>query len=370
MDGVRVTFAFMGIMFHMAFWYILNPEQLVSVKTFDYSKDFFWITKLVPLFRMDSFFLIAGFFTAMSLAKYEFRAFLKKRVVNLYILNIVPIVFIVTTLISYLIQLSIGSIGSLGPLSPLYWKSLLFEHHLWFLEILFIYYIIYGLLLRKSGFVNFMQNKVQSVHILLLGFVYLLWAFLAKLLPILWSDNFLVDTIYRTFIYFPYFMLGAVMYFNIRVANSFMRLSLVRILVFFVFIFTYLYFVNKQYGVIGVYDEPVFTLKLITYLAKGFASLGAVYLVFLTSSHIFRKDSKLLKYLSDRSYTVYLLHFPFCLIFGYLFTKINLDVRLEYVIAVFSIYIITLLMHDVLIRIVKLKTIELKVPLAVNTINS
>lgn len=50
MDGVRVTFAFMGIMFHMAFWYILHPEQLVSVKTFDYSKDFFWITKVSTTF--------------------------------------------------------------------------------------------------------------------------------------------------------------------------------------------------------------------------------------------------------------------------------------------------------------------------------
>ena len=367
MDGMRVVFAFMGIMFHLAFWYILNPEQLASVKTINYSKDFFWIAEVISLFRMDSFFLITGFFTAMGLVKLDFQSFLRKRVKNLRILSIVPIVFAITTIISYLMQLSIGSFG---PLSPRYWKTILFEHHLWFLEVLFIYYIIYGFLLKKTIFVSFMQYKIQPLHLLSLGFIYLIWAFLAKVFPILWSDNFLADTVYRVFIYLPYFFLGAVIFFNKKMADSFMKPSLIRVFVSLISISSYLYFVNQQYGVVGGYSDPVFTIKLIKYFVKGFANLGSVYLVFLASSYIFKNDSKLLKYLADRSYSVYLLHYPLCLIFGYFFTKVNLDTRFEYAASVVSVYVITLLMHDVLMKMIKPEAIKLENPLGGNIINT
>lgn len=357
MDGVRVTFAFMGIMFHMAFWYILNPQELIAVKTIDYSKVFYWVTEVIRLFRMDSFFLIAGFFTAMGMVKLDFSVFIKVRVTKLYILNLVPILFVVTTLVSYFIQLRIGS---LGPLSEGYWDSILFMHHLWFLEVLFVYYVVYGFLSKKTNVMHFLQYKVQTVHVLLLGFIYLVWAFLAKVFPLLWADNFFGDTIFRLFIYLPYFMLGATMYFNKELVDSFMKLSWVRILISTMLIIVYLYFIDKRYGVIGVYDEPDFTVKLITYLAQGFASLGSVYLIFLASSRIFKSESRLLKYLGDRSYTVYLLHFPLCLIFGYFFTRVNLDTRFEYICSVISVYIITLLMHDVIVKQTHSKVIALK----------
>ena len=363
---MRLVFAFMGIMFHLAFWYILNPEELASVKTINYSKDFFWITEGITLYRMDSFFLIAGFFTAMGLVKLDFQSFLSKKVNNLRILNIVPIVFVVTTIISYLMQLSIGSFG---PLSPRYWKTILFEHHLWFLEVLFIYYVIYGFLLKKTNLVYSMQNNVKPIHILLLGFIYLIWAFLARIFPILWSENFFIDTVYRIFIYLPYFFLGAVIFSNKKIADSFMKPSLIKIIISLVSILSYMYFINRQYVVVGIYNDPIFILKLIKYFVKGFANLGSVYLVFLVSSYIFKRDSVVLRYLTDRSYSVYLLHFPLCLIFGYFFTKVNLDTRLEYVFSVFSVYIITLLMHDVLMKMIKPKAIKVEKSLGGNTIS-
>ena len=315
-DGLRVTFALMGIMYHLAFYYIVNPRSLQTIVAPDYSKGFFWITELLHLFRMDSFFLIAGFFAAMSLTRLDFQAFLKKRVANLYILNIVPIVFVVTTLASYLIELKIGSFG---PFSPKYWQSLAFLNHLWFLVVLFICYFIYGYLSKKKDVISFMQNKVQPMHLVLLGFIYLCWAFFAKLFPVLWTENIIVDSIYRSFVYFPYFILGSVIYFNKNIAEVFIKHSLIRILASLLFVFAYLYIVNQQYGLADTHYSPTF--KLFTYLAKGFASLGAVYLVFLASTKMFRNDTKILQYLSRRSYTVYLLHYPLCLIIGYVLLK-------------------------------------------------
>ena len=130
-----------------------------------------------------------------------------------------------------------------------------------------------------------------------------------------------------------------------------------------------MYFVNRQYVVVGVYSDPVFTLKLIKYFVKGFANLGSVYLVFLVSSYIFKSDSVVLRYLTDRSYSVYLLHYPLCLIFGYFFTKVNLDTRFEYAVSVFAVYIITLLMHDVLMKMIKPKATKLENSLGGNTIS-
>lgn len=358
MDGVRVTFAFMGIMFHMAVWYVLHPQALTLVKAVDYSRTFFWVIEIIRLFRMDTFFLIAGFFAAMGMVKYDLTAFLKLRITKLHVLNVVPIVFLLTTIICYLLQLSLGDVG---PLSTQYWKSLVFEHHLWFLKVLFIYYIFYWILVKKTNLINVLQNKTQPFHLILLAFTYLMWAVLAKIFPILWTNNFLVETVFRVFIYLPYFILGTTMYFNKQLADNFMRLSLVRILVCCTLILAYLYFVNQQYGMINGHVQPAFfALKLLTYLLKGAANLCAVYLIFLVSSNIFKSDGRLLKYLGDRSYTVYLLHFPLCLIFGYLFTKVHLDVRFEYMVSVFSIYAITLLMHDVLVKPITLKAAELK----------
>ena len=356
----------MGIMFHLAFFYMVNPRSLQTINASDYSKGFFWITEVLHLFRMDSFFLIAGFFAAMSLTKVNFQTFLKKRVVNLYMLNIVPLVFVVTTLTSYVIELKIGSFG---PLSPRYWRSLLFLHHLWFLGVLFIYYYIYGFLLKKSDCINFIQNKVRPMHLLLLGFIYLCWAFVAKIFPVLWTENIIIDTIYRIFVYFPYFMFGAVIYLNKNVAESFMKHSLVRVTTSSLCVFAYLYIINQQYGLVDARNNPAFTFKLATYLAKGFASLGAVYLVFLMSSKIFKNDGRILQYLSKRSYTVYLLHYPLCLIIGYLFTKVKLNSWFEYVVSVLSVYIITLLMHDVLMRLIKPKALQDRKALNPNTIS-
>ena len=354
----------MGIMFHLAFFYMLNPRSLQTISASDYSKGFFWITEVLHLFRMDSFFLIAGFFAAMSLAKVDFQTFFKKRVLNLYILNLVPLVFVVTTLTSYLIE---HKIGSFGPLSPRYWRSLLFLHHLWFLGVLFIYYYIYGFLLKRSDCINFIQNKVRPMHLLLLGFIYLCWAFLAKIFPVLWAENIINDSVYRIFVYFPYFMLGAVIYLNKNVAESFMKHSLVRVAASLLCIFAYLYIINQQYGLVDAHNNPAFTFKLATYLAKGFASLGAIYLVFLVSSKIFKNDGRLLQYLSKRSYTVYLVHYPLCLIIGYLFTKVKLNSWFEYVVSVLSVYIITLLMHDVLMKLIKPKALQDRKALNPNT---
>ena len=355
MDGMRVTFAFMGICFHLAIFYTVDPQSLQIISEPDYSKGFFWITQVLQLFRMDSFFLMAGFFAAMSLTKVDFQTFFKKRIVNLYLINIVPLVFVVTTLTSYLIQLKIGSFG---PLSPRFWHSLLFLLHLWFLVVLFICYYIYGFLLKKSDCINFFQNKVRPMHLLLLGFIYLCWAFLAKIFPVLWAQNIAIDSVYRIFIYFPYFMCGAVSYLNKNVAESFMKHSFIRVAASLLCVFAYLYIINQQYGLVDARKNAALTFKLVTYLAKGFASLGSVYLVFLVSSKIFKNDGKILQYLSKRSYTVYLLHYPLCLIIGYLFNILKLNSWFEYVVSVFSVYIITLLMHDVLMKLIKSKVLQ------------
>ena len=111
--------------------------------------------------------------------------------------------------------------------------------------------------------------------------------------------------------------------------------------------------INHQYGLVDARNNPAFTFKLATYLAKGFASLGSVYLVFLMSSIIYKNDGRILQYLSKRSYTVYLLHYPLCLIIGYLFTNVKLNSWIEYVVSVLSVYIVALLMHDVLMSLIK-----------------
>ena len=367
MDGARVTFAFFGIVYHMAWFHIAYAKDLISIKIFDYSKIFFWITQIIPLFRMHSFFLIAGFFAAKSLMKINFQEFLSKRVVSLHLLNIVPIVFIITSIMSYLLAFSQGEIHQL---SSSYWDSLKFMYHLWFLLILFILYGAYGFLIKSNSVITFLQKKILPIYILSLGFIYLAWAFLAKLFPIFWSLNSFIIIIYSIFTYLPYFLLGAVIYHNKKIADSFMKLYLIRILISLIPIFIYMYLISKQYGVHDGNVEPIFLVKLTLYLAKGFATFCSVYLVFLTSFHIFKNDNRLLKYLTNRSYTVYLLHLPLCWVIGYFFTKVNLDVGFKYVVSVFSVYIITLLMHDVLIRFVKPKTIQLKAPLGANTVNS
>ena len=223
--------------------------------------------------------------------------------------------------------------------------------------------------MKKSDCINFIQHKVRPVHLLLLGFIPLSWAFLGKIFPVLWAENIIIDSVYRAFVYFPYFMFGAVIYLNKNIAESFMKLSLVRVAASLLCVFAYLYIINQQYGLVDVRNSTAFTFKLATYLAEGFASLAAVYLVFLVSSKIFRNDGRILQYLGKRSYTVYLLHYPLCLIIGYLFTTVKLNHWFEYVVSVFSVYIITLLMHDVLMKLIKPKALRNRKALNPNTIS-
>lgn len=358
MDGLRVTFSFVGIMYHMAWWYLQFPEKSIEVKYFDYPKVFYFISEIIPLFRMDTFFLIAGFFTAISFSKLNFRDFLKNRVKNLHILGIVPVVFILTTFTSY--YQAINS-GNLHPFSGGYWQSLVFLHHLWFLVILFMLYGIYAFLSNKTNTIDFLQNKLKPVHLLFLSLIYLCWAILAKLFPVLWSHNSFIDILYRLFIYLPYFMLGAAIFLNKKIYESFMKFSYIKLLACIIFVSIYLYFLSKQYGLTVEYKSHDIVYKLVKYFSKGIASLSAIHLVFIISSNIFKRDSKLLAYLTKRSYTVYLLHLPLCWIFGYYLTTINISVGFKFIISVICVYVITLLMHDFLMRLTNFKPVKLKV---------
>jgi hypothetical protein len=139
LDFERAVLMSLGIVIHAAdifrpdfAWRVKNPEQHIY---FSYLADF------IHSFRMQSFYLIAGFFSAMLLTRYSPKDFLKNRLVRLGI----PTLFCGLTFNSLMHLISWGNFHNPETaFDANYWLGGNWLAHLWFLSHLMLYvYILY-----------------------------------------------------------------------------------------------------------------------------------------------------------------------------------------------------------------------------------
>lgn len=134
-DSARALLMLLGIPYHAALAY--KPGQEWIVVSGEGASFFTYLSEFIHLFRMPAFFMIAGYFAALLLARREPDVWLRARLVRLFVplvaamLLLVPLMNFVTELSNLPLTQAVASFQHNSATSGGYWVR-----HLWFIIIL------------------------------------------------------------------------------------------------------------------------------------------------------------------------------------------------------------------------------------------
>ncbi len=191
------------------------------------------ISSVLHDFRMHGFYLIAGFFTALSLNKKDRLTFLKDRFIRLGI----PLFFVGLTLNVVMLEL-------LSKNKPIDFISFIIKGdwlvHLWFLGNLLVYILI-CLLLKIDKLFN--KIKIRYNNIIFINIVIVMTISLSTVIfdyigSSIEKDVFSFISIERLFIYFPIYLSGILFYYNYELYTDITKIkNSVKILIPLVLLF-------------------------------------------------------------------------------------------------------------------------------------
>lgn len=331
MDFARSVFMTLGVVLHTSAVFSPQTWRVQSVET---SQVFEIIRLGIHTFRMQSFYLIAGFFAFMVLEKYDLFGYLKDRIIRLC----VPMLFCGFTINYIMNYYSIERNFNVDTFFTLdYLLSGTWMGHLWFLGNLIVY-IFLLLILSKYLF----KIDISSDYLYLLSiFLVPLFVFLSlrigwRISPILGRDIFVFFSFNQFMYYFVYFFLGAFIYKNEGLLNSSKRFLPLNIIVIFSFVFShYFNFSFNEYF-----------MEIFKYLF----TLNLVYLLIALFFLLFNFENNIIRSFSDSSYTIYLLHQPIIVVLSFYLVKTSMNIYFLFFIISLSSFVVPFLVHKYFIK--------------------
>jgi glucan biosynthesis protein C len=307
-DFLRSFAMVLGVFFHAALSYVpINLGQVIQDNTT--TQLMYYFVDISHSFRMHLFFVMSGFFSSMLLAK----SGLKKLYPNRFKKIVIP--FIATYLtISPALGYFYKSTGVLTGLA-------IIPGHLWFLYYLCYFYAVIGL---TDKFAARLGEKFKQPHILHLFLLILLSA-----LPMYYMQiPGLVDEPSKTFMplpatllfYFSFFFSGQVLF---HMKNNLAKITKMPIVLCIVL------FAVSYYGKRYLIDTDNYSFIALTSSA---VSWTLVFSFIILGIRLFTQDKPLLRYFSDTSYWLYLVHLIFVIPMQISFANIDLPWPLEFTI--------------------------------------
>jgi glucan biosynthesis protein C len=298
----------LGVVLHSAKVFEPNSSWLISSENSIAIAGY--LDAVIHIFRMPAFFVLSGYFCALTLAKYGWREFLRKRFVRILIPLIVT-GFTLNVIQRHILNDLSGTIFS--------WSQYLVRGewitHLWFLINLIAYYSFAVLFVVVGGKVGckMFGNVAQlcnRIHILLL--VALMPCFTVAILAIgklgvpIYAVVFGIDD-YNIMIYVPYFFFGGMLAANSALFEKFSGTKSVWNLLIIALAARALLSLDL--------DDRLVSHVLFEYLTalESWFSVAVCFAFFRT---FFDQRSRVWYFLSDASYTVYLFHHLFVIGFG------------------------------------------------------
>ena len=303
------------------------------------------------LFVMELFFMISGFMFAMEINNKSTQKIIKnrfKRIVIPFLFGLVLIVPIILSMftISDYSQVSLLHIDVLKQSYFSGWK-LGFENffptaHLWFLYYLILFYTL-TIFLRKF----LLKIKIFSV-------VYLFTGIFVSITCMFFMSRWIVDNPITlmpeipSFIhYFCFFLIGFFVNNSEKLLSSLKKYANKILMIGIVF------------GVFSIIPQLWFTktdLSYYTYIKSLAIILSCTAIYFLTIgiwgyfSKLEIKDNKILRYLTDSSYWVYLSNMPLVAIFHILFIPLQIPIYVKFILSFTGALTLSFLTYEFLVR--------------------
>ncbi len=311
MDRARSLFMIMGIFYHTAMIYTVTVDWIVIGETSSYVFDF--IMYFLHSFRMHGFYLVSGFFAAFLIQKKGLDYFFKDRMIRLSI----PLITIGFSL-NYVMNNLSTNFSMPGSFIE-YAYSGQWLGHLWFLGNLIIYILITVMLsklfLNKKIKFTKIDSYFKNKNIFKILFIFFMLAFIFYVLGYLFAKKITGSILFispkELIVYFPYYLFGFLIFsysnfydalLDTKKLKAFFYLAIVAVLAVIM---------------IKIFYRDVFLFKLFLIPLEIYCSIViSLYIIaYFKDSPKLNSHSELNLKLSESSYTVYLLHQPFIVIF-------------------------------------------------------
>lgn len=368
LDAVRSFALLLGIAFHTAlsFMPIFIGWAVMDISTSDVLPYFVLVSHS---FRMALFFMIAGYFSHMTLRKRGTRPFIQSRLMRVGVPFLVAWFVLRPLLVSGWIMGAeamrgdanienalVNGFASLGELP----QGLLIGTHLWFLYYLLIisacvvaFRFLIGLHKpTKYRLTQFTDNLIQRISsppwfLIIMAIPTAMGLCFMQNWGLDTPDKSLIPHIPTLLVYGGFFMFGWLLERKSTNIDAFARISFVKICLCIVSIAGTIYLEGFQ----GNFGHPQFQL-----LKAGFMLSYALMMWTLISLSIglckkcLHKPNKLVQYISDASYWLYLVHLPIVIWLQVAFSELPYHWSVKFL----SIFIITLgislVIYDLAVR--------------------
>ena len=351
LDALRGGMMMLGIVLHAAMLYLASPPPTMPMQTdrntsvlFDLIFDF------IHSFRMSTFFVLSGFFTALLVEKRGVWETLKNRAARIFLPLAAGLVTVLPLTVLFLVDFMLAArygrqelIPDLNDLESLGQAlmnrtPLAAEHHgepalahLWFLYYLCYFYltipICRWLVARSLPFEERVRRGLAS-PLLLVGFALLtaatLWPFHGG--QVMEGFMFVKPHPPSLVYYGTFFMLGYFFHhyrdFLQVLARGVLSWALLSAVMFPIAVRA-----SRLDNAAGGAD---FTLHLGAVLANGLCTWALIYLFIGGALRFFDRDSPWIQYVSQSSYWVFLVHMPLVCLAGWWLVQFDLPAIVKF----------------------------------------
>jgi len=338
MDSMRGILMMLGLVYHSS--KVFSPKQdwiIYSEQTTALATMF---VEMLKIFRMPAFFIVSGYFAALTLKKYGVHTFIKVRVSRI----VIPLVITAITLNSLqayiLTQTGWMDFDMLTYISRGGWVT-----HLWFLINLVIYFFIAALLVlffRERLFM--VMNQIDTLLLKVPFGLILLFLLPASVIFFLaLGQIYPIRVIIKTsllFQYMPFFFFGMLLFSHKGLLKKFTEFSprfSLPVVIISLLVINYLYqyesyswyLVRTAVMSVGMW----FSASLCFYLFKRYTDYHSAFFL----------------YLSQISYTVYLFHHGLVIAIGLLLIKYNIGGIFGLFLLMFLVALVSVSIHQFVI---------------------
>jgi glucan biosynthesis protein C len=320
MDFARAVLFSLGIVLHAAWLFQNRLPAMAGTHDFIHS------------FRMQSFFIVAGFFSAIMFEKYPIKEFLTRRLRRLGV-PLVVFGFIIDPL------LNCSSIERWADFSSelnfTYWANAQWFHHLWFLAVLLQYVLL--MCFVADAFPG-VWSAFKARHLGLNSF-YILVAFgyaLCTRVPTDPDSGLIFIRPYETLKFITFFIAGLYLYYHQPLLDRLVNNVVWNLLYLggFWVALPWLSTLNRN---------PFIQMLHAIY------ALNMCLLLFWLARRFFNRRNDLIQKFANASYTVYLVHWPLMIVFYRMLESSNLSRMSQMVLLIMFTAIFSYSIHALLV---------------------
>ena len=353
LDATRAIMMMLGVVLHMGLSYITAPPgNTWPLRDGASSPIMDMLIFFIHTFRMPVFFVIAGFFSHFLWSYRGAKAFAENRVKRIVIPFLVSWIFLYPA-VKY--SMNYGVTGTFELANGLLNFGLQTPGvlvHLWFLYFLILIYAVSLLFIKFEDMLEPLRAKtLQVFDSLITSPLRVLWfAFptFFLLLPhgYLFTSTSIVPEIATFGTYGFFFLFGCLLFArkeHIKVFDEKVGLNL---LLGFVFL------VPNLMAIVKLKSEGIdtFALKSIAALTGSLLTWFFIFGIIGLLNRVFSRENKVIRYLVDASYWIYLIHLPICLLFASLLKPVEMSLWFKFFIGVAGTYFLTIGSYQLFVR--------------------